>query len=215
MIYKPSKTLHTLGIRGSECNEAFAMLMTYAKDEFKYTRLDLCIDLELKRTNRIVPILYDKALPDYKGAMLAYLNEEGDTLYCGSRESPIFCRLYDKSNRYNLPVGTVYRAEVEYKKLMAEAVHDSMRKSYNLESFILWAVVTRLKEYGISVPLELRKPSFVPEVKARVTTNDMRIAFLKRQVKGVVTKLQKEGLEREMLEALGLQEFYRSDHIAD
>lgn len=183
--------------------------------DMKVTRIDVCADFK-----------FDKAWPTYLREMHSdkrlqqvarRANREfklvssmsGDTLYFGKRTSPKFGRIYDKSDYYDLPRGSVYRFELETKKgIASETVKavfgavDGKRLSWGHSQhqirrlikgqFLKWGIYLDWMDIDVVV---LRS-------EVRVTDVDRQLEWLQRCVAPTVEKLRFGGYEQQVFDAL-------------
>jgi hypothetical protein len=169
--------------------------------DLKVTRIDVAVDvLLLEKVTQLPRKLKDT----YKGKYDISLIESatGDTIYCGSRESGIFIRIYDKSEEYNLDLGFVWRFEVEFKKGTATTVFELLRDNgIAVGQDVVWTAVRGrdlpTPKIGQTVNLKARKVTF--------STPDMKLAWLGRQVRPTVQYLMNIGKVKEVYKQLGFE----------
>jgi DNA relaxase NicK len=137
---------------------------------------------------------------------------DGDTLYCGTRESKYFLRVYDKERAPNTApeYKGALRYEAECKEELARQVYEgAISGGYSVANCcaVLGALLTRR---GIS-PLSIGclQSAYLPHIAVPRTDVERSIAWLRTQVKPTLQNLLRMGYEQEALEALGLNKFWR------
>lgn len=168
--------------------------------DVKFTRVDTYIDVKLAgRALGLPRKLYDT----YKGDCSKKLIEGlmGDTLYVGSRQSESMIRIYDKSPEYGEELGKVWRFEVEYKSALAGGVASYLSEYGN--SGIDELVWSECKDKGLPVPAVPNKTNVLRDM-ATLSSAEMKLNWLGRQVSPTVTFLRRLGLEGEVYRQLGL-----------
>lgn len=189
-----------LMVRGAPQSE-IAFTEALKLSDLKVTRIDLAVDLQL--TERVTQ-LPRKLKDTYKGKYPIQLIESltGDTLYCGSRESGIYIRIYDKSSDYNKELGLVWRFEVEFKQGKAEHIFDMLKKEgVGIAKDIVW---TALKSRDLPSP-KIGQTVNLRAHKINVSSSDLKLAWLGRQVRPTVQFLTSIGRTREVYEQLGFE----------
>lgn len=170
------------------------------KGDVKFTRVDLCVDVMMRERVFSLPRkLYDS----YKGDCKVKLIESlvGDTLYCGSRESESMIRLYDKSSEYGTELGYVWRFEVEYKGDLAGLVASDVAKCGDkvIEEFV-WG---ECRSKHLPSPKVENRPN-IKNRRITLSSAEMKLNWLERQVAPTVRHLRSLGLENEVITALQL-----------
>jgi len=168
--------------------------------DVKYTRVDVCTDVFMRER---VMGLTRKLKNFYKGDAAIKLIESrtGDTLYVGSRESESMMRIYDKSSEYNEGQGKVWRWEVEYKGGLAPLVADVVEKEgVGGIADIVW---TEARKKHLPTPTIPSKVNFGRKM-VTLSSAEMKVNWLSRQVAPTVRFLKRMGLEAEAREALQL-----------
>lgn len=189
-----------LMVRGKIAEEAFQTALLL--DNIKYTRVDCCVDIML--TER-VPKLTRRLKDTYKGSFEPVLIESltGDTLYVGSRESDIYIRIYDKSMEYGRQLGTVWRFEVEFKGTKAPVVANRLKvDGLAISKDIVW---TALRSRDLPTPV-IGTTVDIRGQLVTVSSAEMKLAWLGRQVRPTVKFLTSLGMKDEVYEQLGLIE---------
>lgn len=185
-----------LMVTGNQSQEAFKVALKVR--DVKFTRVDTYIDVKMREQVLGLPRkLYDT----YRGNNKITLIESGtgDTFYCGSRESEAFIRIYDKSSEYGEDLGRVWRIEVEYKRGLAQGVANYLAE-YGIAGIeeLIWS---EMRTKDLPVPAI---PSKVNIVRGMITvsSSEMKLNWLGRQVEPTVRFLRRLGLESEVKKAL-------------
>lgn len=189
-----------LMITGALSNDAFEVLKKMSDPQVRVTRIDVCVDIKLReRVLGLCRRLKDSA----KGSANLSLVESltGDTLYMGSRQSDMFVRMYDKSSEYGEELGRVYRWELEAKGNLAQEVYEQVKGDFfaTCEDVVFGAV----RKFGVAAPRQGQFPDFKMK-KVTASSAEMKLNWLKSQVKPTVTWLGRLGLREEVFEALGI-----------
>lgn len=170
-------------------------------DDLKVTRIDLAVDVQMLEAVTQLP---RKLKDTYKGVFDIQLIESrtGDTLYVGSRESGIFIRIYDKSEEYGLETGRVWRFEVEFKNEKAQTVASLLKKQgIKIAQDIVW---TALRSRDVPSP-KIGQTVNLKARKVTMSTADMKLAWLGKQVRPTVGYLVSIGKKKEVYEQLGFE----------
>lgn len=172
-----------------------------ALKEVKLTRVDLACDIVMReRVLGLARMLKDT----YKGKSSIKLIESltGDTFYCGSRQSEEMIRIYDKSPEYNEEMGMVWRFEVEYKKGIAKLIPDALQElgTDGIKDLIFQSC--RDKDLPAPIPGKMVK---IARSAVTMSSSEMKINWLSRQVLPTVTWLKSLGLKEEVVKALQLE----------
>lgn len=137
---------------------------------------------------------------------------DGDTLYCGTRESVYFLRIYDKERAPNSTpeYKEALRYEAECKEELGRQVYEGItHRGYSLASChsVLGGLLARR---GIS-PLYIGclQSEDLPNLPILRSDVERSLKWLRSQVKPTLLNLMKMGYELEALEALGLNQFLR------
>lgn len=193
-----SKLWSILMVRGEQSEVAFSEACKL--NDLKVTRIDVAVDvLMLERVTQLPRKLKDT----YKGKFPIVLYESlgGDTINCGSRESGVFIRIYDKSPEYGMDLGYVWRFEVEFKSGQAVAVFNILKDDIRKAQDVVWTAIRSRDlpspKIGQTVNLKARKVT--------VSTADMKLAWLGRQVRPTVEYLTSIGKEEEVYKQLGFE----------
>lgn len=139
-------------------------------------------------------------------------NGDGDTLYCGTRESMYFLRVYDKERAPNTTpeYKGALRYEAECKEELARQAYEGVtRGGYSVANCraVLGGLLARR---GIS-PLSIGcvQSENLPPIAVRGTDVERSLLWLASQVKPTLQNLMRMGYEEEALKALGLDKFWR------
>lgn len=141
-------------------------------------------------------------------------SEGGQTLYIGSRASDQFGRVYDKGREQdeglNLPVGKIWRYEVEFKSYRADRIGKQLlQKAKDCQNTIPNQIADTIYLWFMGrgiLPISHKaddKP-FALDVSAHVTDDDVSLKWLSTSVSPTVRRLMQNGKRREVLQALGL-----------
>lgn len=138
-------------------------------------------------------------------------NGDGDTLYCGSRTSEQFVRVYDKERAPN--GGDEYKEALRYEceckeRLALRAYQGCISNGYSAAS-CLSILAGLLARRGI-VPVGIGSVHATPILTTElpVTSLESALSWLEKQVRPSISKLIREGYEEEVLTALGLQRYF-------
>lgn len=187
-----------LMVTGPNSEEALRLALKVG--DLKFTRIDIAVDI--KMSERILG-LARKLKDGYKGKKEVKLIESltGDTFYCGSRESDVMVRIYDKSSEYGYELGRVWRFEVEYKGARAESVANyvAMQGSNGIPD-LLW---TSLKSSDLPSPVWGQTVD-IKSQKVTMTSSERKLAWLGTQVKPTVKWLMSLGKTEEIIDQLTL-----------
>lgn len=130
----------------------------------------------------------------------------GETLYVGSRSSDQFGRLYDKSaEQGKSPIGREWRYEVEFKKERAVRALELLQNQRDRRKMYLGLVASYFVARGVALPTIEEHTPYKIELADPPRSVETQLAWLRRQVQPVVSKLQRAGLEDAVIEALHLE----------
>lgn len=176
--------------------------------QLRCTRVDVQATVELDKPDvDLAKNFFEdmKKTPSYKSAMVGrrsivlYDSEDGQTLYIGKRKSRrMIVRVYDKSEHYNLPLGSAWRFEIEFKRELADSALSMV--SGNKNACIGVANDTLSRECGIWLPGSEAAPG---GVSSRTDERDT-LRWLRTCVKPVVSSRIAGGQLESTLSALGL-----------
>lgn len=168
--------------------------------DLKFTRVDIAVDV--KMTERVLG-LARKLKDSYKGPKEVRLIESltGDTFYCGSRESEVMVRIYDKSEEYSCEQGYVWRFEIEYKGSRAESVAQYL--AMQGKTAITDLVWTSLRDSHLPTPTWGQTVDIKAQ-KVTMSSSERKLAWLGTQVKPTVKWLMSLGKTEEVISQLGL-----------
>lgn len=192
-----------------------ALLLPYF-DNANVTRLDAAIDLvspeprnELAEYMRDYYIWYRDTYPK-QGGYPDYDfrdKEKAQTLYVGSRESWRFMRFYNKSaeQRWPLDVGQFWRAEIQHQKEKCNELSHGLQERLLLARTPYDLAYDFLQNVGLGLLCGYSARAFDRPKGDRPDTDAARtLAWLKKQVRGSIAKLAREGYYDEAEQALGL-----------
>lgn len=140
---------------------------------------------------------------------------DGDTLYCGSRSSELWLRIYDKERAPNggNEYKTALRYECECKEQLAHRAYQGcVSGGYSAASClsVLTGLLARRGVSPVAIGSVLQKyigPSILP-----ISSLESSLSWLEKQVKPTVARLMREGYEQEVLEALGLGRYFNQGY---
>lgn len=177
------------------------------------TRLDLAVTVKRTPPDDDLARTYWNSLPAARtGAgrptdyTLLQSRLGGQTLYCGSRASERFGRIYDKyrESKGHYPEGS-WRFEIEYKGQAAKEVSAYLRGFADLGARIAGIVERRFFEWGIITPWSDVKYSWCETYIPPKTDNESRMKWLREQVRLSIEKMATGYTADEIRLALGLQ----------
>lgn len=181
------------------------------------SRIDLAVTLKFDQNNaRLVAKQFEQLKEESERTKLIckYSRteglKEGYTLYVGSRSSAQFGRLYDKqAESHNAEHWlNCLRWEVEFKKPLAWEVAQNLASSPHRDQLIYQRVYGWFTDRYVYVP-DLGSAKVAPlAIPRKVLPDDKRLAWLARQVRPTVEKLQARGLDLEVKKALGILDNY-------
>lgn len=182
----------------------------------KVTRVDVRVDTWLKQAKPGL-VSHSYRVPgaaEFDANRMAYAliknNKGGQTLYCGSRQSLQFGRLYDKGAQQDLEPGKWFRYEVEFKGELAmkAAVRLVEKIKYARKAAEEW-IRSLVHDWFASrwvIPVfdsagteDYLRPS------ATMSTPEKKLSWLMSQVRPTLAYLIDLGYREEMLAALGLE----------
>ncbi len=179
------------------------------------TRFDLQVTCEAKVANPGLAVTWYEYLKDEiaKGGRTRKIrlirSETGDTLYVGSRKSPVMLRLYDKSlSLGELQLGHYWRYEVEYKGLAADRAWELFHVKHLDQAFTTNLVWEEFNKRKVRPIWSVSSKETAVEVGAKVSTSSSQMSWLRRCVSPVVVKLLDLGYENEVLAALKLKHMF-------
>jgi Putative phage replication protein RstA len=210
------------------------IVMLSGVDAQTFWPMALQLGQNISRIDLAVTVLVSSPLPDWawgiyqtlEGAvdgkkpcrrMTFYKNNTGgQTLYVGSRASDQFGRLYDKGREavedLAIDPGLLWRYEVEFKGKRAKTVALQLRRQLGDVGTIpgMIAKTVQLWFFSRGVPIldVVREGDLLDlEVSARVTDDTTTLDWLSNQVRPSVLRLKARGKMRQVVKALGLDEF--------
>ena len=153
------------------------------EDTVKVTRVDFACDVRLGISDRdFLQKTYILLSEKQKGKGKFLASKTGQTLYMGSRRSPIFLRVYDKSATYEAPLGSVYRYEVEAKRVSAARLIEGLdANAKDVKGYIIDSVGKTVRSFGLSFPIyPLSDVAAVEDCKIEVITDTARLYWLQK-----------------------------------
>jgi len=204
-------------LQGSRAAEAWQTM--YSKT-CNVSRVDLACDVWLDESLDVVGKLARKVLNPKYETIFSFRHiagkaggegrpSTGETLYCGSRSSDAYGRVYDKGKQTKTAeAGRWFRYEVEYKDNAARQIVEVANKQ-DSEQLGAW-VNTQVYAWFVSRGIKpvFGKLTAVKEFRVRAfirrTTDDKKVAWLRSQVKPTVEYLFEMGLGERAIDALGL-----------
>jgi DNA relaxase NicK len=207
-------------LSGTDAHQNWYIIGDWAQ---QCSRLDLAVTVELQRCFPHLAQVYNDTLRRvnpkgvaYKGSLVRD-SDGGETLYVQRRTSRAFGRVYDKGREAgdDFPEGKLWRYEIEFHKPLAKQILDQILANRYLPIITRWE-----DEVGQSIlstvyvwyearnipPLfnRLDNPSLSLEVEARVTSDEVSLAWLSNQVRPTISRLAKRGKLDRVKQALGL-----------
>lgn len=135
------------------------------------------------------------------------VGDSGCTTYLGSRQSAMYIRVYDKhaesgKDEYK----GVWRIEAEFHDEAANDIFHRLRVQPDLDGAASGVLAANIARRGLFVPIT-RDDKWRPQdfYREGVTDNNKSLEWLKTQVAPTIRRLLREGLEDDILFALGLQ----------
>lgn len=174
----------------------------------KITRIDLQVTVD---TDKADPNLLERyegqiAQVDRVGSTYWRKSRGGKTLYCGSRNSDHFGRIYDKGAQLGAPADRLWRYEVQSNGKVAPALANLLaaETSDDLASFITRYVHSWFCLRGVTPPFLPGGKAPLMSVGSEVTTVERKIEWLRSQVAPTLALLENLGRLHDGLRALGL-----------
>lgn len=205
--------------------EHLAMAFKYAQHTPHLTRIDVQTTVQLEEIHDHAMLQFDKT-EDYKAlqpkskrwkAIHIHSANDGCTANIGSRTSPMFIRIYDKSAQSpnsGYPPNS-WRFEVELKQELAGRFFQGYLEATNERNYMLGVLTTAAARRGLLIvwPYTFVEIDFAaPRTK---TDDEKKLDWLRSHVRSTVSLLIYRGLEYEVIRALGLDgivdEKYNSD----
>lgn len=136
---------------------------------------------------------------------------DGDTLYCGSRDSEYYLRIYDKERekKSSAEYKGALRYEAECKEELARQAYQGCTDGGYSVSSCMAVLDELLDRRGISpvYPRGVQRAKFANREVSHTDLGDT-VAWLSTQVRPTLKKWWRAGYEKEMLDALGLGELW-------
>lgn len=196
----------TCEVKGVNSALAFG-LMSEAIEEFEVRRLDLAVDIRFTKTSVDYASDLYLSLPEKIRLKSRLIRGRGDTIYIGSRRSTLMLRVYDKSKDYSLPLGSMWRFEIEAKGYKSNALSQALAKNpTDIQDFILSAMRATCDKFVVNFPFNNGgEVSDVVYSRVQVNTLEERFIWAKRVCVPVVRELLAHASTRdEMLRLLQL-----------
>lgn len=204
-----SRSLQSYFVQGTGNNAGDIWGILSGSRDIRYTRIDLRVDIS---DIEVMADLAGKAYDDNKGSqkptyrLIDKSGEGGQTLYIGSTSSDRFARLYDKSAERGMGVGRWWRYEVVTRKPHADKLAEQITSmGVNAIPSIVWAWFNERNVRPVFDAASVAAWQAEREEKPA----SAKIEWLRKSVSSTVSKLIQAGLEKEVLEALGLAELRR------
>lgn len=176
-----------VGVTGMHSQDAFELAYSYEQD-FKVTRLDIAVDVALPAgLDGWLKGLYEK-LSEYNKSLRYLSSSSGDTMYINSRQSGRMARIYDKSAKYNLELGRVYRFEIEAKKVDAEKLTKLLRSGKDLKAVALDYASKVFASWAVPFPYTGNE-IIIPKIQMAVTSDFARLEWL-ASISGAIRRLK-------------------------
>lgn len=193
-----------MSVTGDKSQDVFELALSY-DEPFKCTRLDVAVDIAFTKPQReFLKAVYAKNSKWDKGLRIIS-GATGDTLYKNSRRSSMFGRVYDKSEAYNLELGTVYRFEIENKSPKSDAMKDYLEASQDTKKAMFDYTVKAFKNWALPIPAD---GDFVvmPKLQSVISTDASKLEWVST-ISGAIRDLCKRGYEKQVREMLNLPEY--------
>jgi hypothetical protein len=196
---------YLLQVSGSEAEKVWRKVVPEARN---ISRIDLAVTLELAIPKVELARQTHSDVTNAGNNATFITSPTGDTCYVGSRKSEKFGRLYDKGGQLGTHErGRLWRYELELKGDVAKkAANHLIGGSVGDIADAVWdffwsrgakPYFERGKTDGLDISLEAHK-----------TSAEGKLEWLSKQVAPTVRYLRGKGLETEVLEALGLADWY-------
>jgi len=175
-----------------------------------FTRLDMAVTVLFSQPQPCVRELLATLPADkHNYTIIQPANDEGGTLYIGSRRSDVFARLYDKGAELRtLPGRLLWRYEVELKHRHAERAVAQLFVDSVLPSDRLVCIFENVRHYFTvhAVPFpdvpDAAKQYPVVQYESRVTDDATTLRWFRTQVYPALMRLDGNGKLDQALEAL-------------
>jgi DNA relaxase NicK len=180
----------------------------------KFTRLDMAVTILFSTPQlRVCDVMANIQPGRAHYSIIQPNNDEGGTLYVGSRRSDVFARMYDKGAQLGtIPGRLLWRYEVEYKGKHAQQAVTLLFAPGTLPSYrqasVLAHVKTYFEKHQVPFPdvVEAAKDYPLVQYESLVTDDKITLRWLRTQVFPAILRLQKNGRLEEALEALHVSE---------
>jgi len=192
----------------------------------KVTRIDFAVDITIDQQRITLAKEYFDYLEEMDSAypvrrLILGGRKTGQTLYVGSRQSESFGRVYDKGAQQGDMAGVNWRYEVEYKHKMASLIagkigeigaHEALTAENVELSTSLSAVLATVYDWFDNryVPPLFKRTADDGLIGLKVEKHSHmdKLLWLRQQVSPTTRRLIMAGIGDEILEALGVTDFY-------
>lgn len=203
--YAP-KQGYIMQISGRAANEFWRKVCPSAKN---VSRLDLQVTATGAKHRPNLIDAYELAVAEVGIVAPTYWRKSRDakTVYCGSRNSAQFGRIYDKGAEQGGAPGYVYRYEVQLGDNLGKPASEYLLSlegddaDKGIKSFVHRWFLTR----GARPIFSPMGQGHIVSVGRDVTTADRKLNWLRSQVAPTIAKLEEMGRLPDALNALGLQ----------
>ena len=197
-------------------NEACLNWLPFAMLAKNVTRLDLQVTVTLTKPWPAMATMAYAWLddnPDLRRKQLTYTLLEntsgGSTLYVGSRASDQYGRFYDKGKERDKEAekGKEWRYEVEFKGQRASNVIEQLKRltgASDVEAAISTTVHTWFAAREMPPIWAKNGQPMKMDIKATVTSDELKLLWLTKQVRPSVRQLLEHGRSEELMIALGI-----------
>lgn len=191
----------------------------FMNDHTRWSRVDLTVDVMLKEPEpTYLNVTYDWIVKNgIKTRKYSLIQDAfgGTTLYVGSRQSEEFGRVYDKGAELGLelPLGSKWRYEIELKGQKAKVAIEKLKILGSTGRNRTGTIATTVNDWFVHrdvVPLFARDKAMGLDLRLQASTpnEDQKLLWLRKQVAPTVKEFLSSN-RREVLDALGITEFYR------
>lgn len=201
--YTSNRQARMVDVSGDRCCDVMGWLLDFEAScggTAEFTRVDYAVDLRLSKPDSG---LANRWYESDVGKNCRRDKLTGETLYLGSRLSPIYGRVYDKSTRYgDAPgAGSVWRFELEAKKVQARRLAKAWSNAEFKGQHIGAVIAHQFKKWGVKLPIE----GLRVKAELAVITESATIQWLRHTVRPSIERLISAGRESQVKAALGEQ----------
>lgn len=194
---------------GLMAEEITHMIPLWASKQFRCTRIDLRVDVDYgRRVTDVAQKIYEdnkhQSRPSFR--LVSSSGEGGDTVYCGSKSSEIFGRVYDKSAEQGKQSGLLWRYEVVFRKDYAEEVLADVMVCVlgaNYQQCLASVVKTWFSAKNVGLEIDVRLGDLIV-LRPKKTGLDKKLEWLATQVAPTLHRLIESGYYDEVVAALGV-----------